>query len=121
MSLPEASSGPPVPPRSAISLGSRDLRRDPTDDRRQELELQLRIVEGELDNARTRLKEAENDQREYRVQRNDWTRSRQFRDARGNFVSAEEFYDQQIRALRRLVMERAARLGDISDELEDLG
>ena len=121
MSLPEASSGPPVPPRSAISLGSRDLRRDPTDDRRQELELQLRIVEGELDNARTRLKEAENDQREYRVQRNDWTKSRQFRDARGNFVSAEEFYDQQIRALRRLVMERAARLGDISDELEDLG
>ena len=109
-------SGPPVPERSAVSLGGQDERAF----RRETLEAERETADKQLKNAQTRLKETEDEQRAFLAQGGNWPTSHQYRDARGRSVGAAEFYRQQIEMLRRAIGECTARKFDIDEELEDM-
>ena len=109
-------SGPPVPERSAVSLGGRDERAF----RRETLEAESKTVDALRKNAQDRLADTEKEEREFRAKGDNWPKSHQYRDATGASIGAAEYYHQQIQMLRRVIRDCTARLYDIDDELDSL-
>lgn len=120
LSLPTRQPGPPVPPRSAISLGQRARRPDATEFRRNELVEERKVADALIGNAQDRLTEIEEERNAFRAQGRRWARSRYFRDSSGNMIGPQAYYENQIRMLRRVILDCSDQIDQINEALEDL-